>query len=541
MGTSAATTIDTAGWHKLADNLKPETRCFIDGDFVAAEKGGTFETLNPATGDAIAEVARGTAEDIDAAVAAARRAFKSGVWSRMAPRKRMNVLYRYAQRIAEHGREFALLDTLDMGKPISEMINSDVPSAAQTLQFFAETIDKLDGMVTNTASSALHYILRQPLGVVGCIVPWNYPLMMAAWKIAPALAAGNTVVLKPAEQSPLSALLLAQLFIEAGGPPGVLNVVPGLGEEAGRALALHNDVDKIGFTGSVEVGKLMMVYAGQSNMKRVTTECGGKTPQIVLGDVPDLDTAVQYAVDGIYGNQGEVCNAGSRLLVEQKILDEFTERFREKSKAAFAPGDPLDPATTMGPLVTAEHQQRVLGYVEIGKQGWRHPRLRRRCAVGLRARLLRGADAVHRREQRHAHRPGGNLRTRREHPAGARRRRCDCDRERLDLRPRGLDLDIRREHRPPLRARHRSGCGLDQLLRPRGHDVDLGWLQAVGHGARQVLRGAAPPHADQVGVVAPRRRLIAETLSSGFANGGAPPHESAIRWPDRLGGPPKAP
>ena len=192
--------------------------------------------------------------------------------------------------------------------------------------------------------------------------------MMAAWKIAPALAAGNTVVLKPAEQSPLSALLLAQLFIEAGGPPGVLNVVPGLGEEAGRALALHNDVDKIGFTGSVEVGKLMMVYAGQSNMKRVTTECGGKTPQIVLGDVPDLDTAVQYAVDGIYGNQGEVCNAGSRLLVEQKILDEFTERFREKSKAAFAPGDPLDPATTMGPLVTAEHQQRVLGYVEIGKQ-----------------------------------------------------------------------------------------------------------------------------------------------------------------------------
>ena len=171
MGTSAATTIDTAGWHKLADNLKPETRCFIDGDFVAAEKGGTFETLNPATGDAIAEVARGTAEDIDAAVAAARRAFKSGVWSRMAPRKRMNVLYRYAQRIAEHGREFALLDTLDMGKPISEMINSDVPSAAQTLQFFAETIDKLDGMVTNTASSALHYILRQPLGVVGCIVP----------------------------------------------------------------------------------------------------------------------------------------------------------------------------------------------------------------------------------------------------------------------------------------------------------------------------------------------------------------------------------
>jgi gamma-glutamyl-gamma-aminobutyraldehyde dehydrogenase len=368
MNTPAAAEIDTAGWHKLADNLKPETRCFIDGEFVSAKKKGSFETINPATGGVIAEVARGTVEDIDAAVAAARRAFKSGVWSRVAPRKRMNVLYRYSRLIAEHVREFALLDTLDMGKPISDMINSDVPGAASTFQFFAETIDKLDGMVTNTASNALHYILRQPLGVVGCIVPWNYPLMMAAWKIAPALAAGNTVVLKPAEQSPLSALLLAQLFIEAGGPPGVLNVVPGLGEEAGKALALHNDVDKIGFTGSVEIGKLMMVYAGQSNMKRVTTECGGKTPQIVLGDVPDLDTAVQYAVNGIYGNQGEVCNAGSRLLVEQSILEDFTERFREKSKTAFVPGDPLDPATTMGPLVTPEQQQRVLGYVEIGKQ-----------------------------------------------------------------------------------------------------------------------------------------------------------------------------
>ncbi len=361
-------TIDAAGWHKLADDLKPETRCFIDGEFVAAQKGGTFETINPATGDILAEVARGSAEDVDAAVAAARRAFASGVWSRIAPRKRMGVLYRFARLIGDHVRDFALLDTLDMGKPISNMIDSDVPGSVRTIEYFAETIDKLDGMVTNTAPSALHYILRQPLGVVGCIVPWNYPLMMATWKIAPALATGNTVVLKPAEQSPLSALLLAKLFADAGGPPGVFNVVTGLGEEAGKALALHDDVDKIGFTGSVEVGKLMMVYAGQSNMKRVTTECGGKTPQIVLGDVPDLDVAVDYAVSGIYGNQGEVCNAGSRLLVEEKILDEFTERFRKKAKTAFVPGDPLDPATTMGPLVTAEQQQRVLGYVEIGKK-----------------------------------------------------------------------------------------------------------------------------------------------------------------------------
>jgi 4-guanidinobutyraldehyde dehydrogenase / NAD-dependent aldehyde dehydrogenase len=368
MDASVATGIDAAGWHKLAERLKPETRCFIDGEFAAAVKGGTFESINPATGAVLAEVARGTAEDIDAAVASARRAFKSGVWSRMAPRDRMNVLYRYARLIGEHTQEFALLDTLDMGKPISDMINGDVPGAVLTFQYFGETIDKLDGMVTNTASSAFHYILRQPIGVVGCIVPWNYPLLMAAWKIAPALAAGNTVVLKPAEQSPLSALLMGRLFVEAGGPPGVLNVVPGLGEEAGKALALHNDVDKIGFTGSVEVGKLMMVYAGQSNMKRVTTECGGKTPQIVLGDVPDIDTAVEYAVNGIYGNQGEVCNAGSRLLVEEKILEEFTEKFRALAKTAFVPGDPLDPETSMGPLVTSEQQRRVLGYVEIGKQ-----------------------------------------------------------------------------------------------------------------------------------------------------------------------------
>lgn len=368
MESPAETKLDATGWHKLADRLSPESRCFIGGEFVPARSGAVFETLDPATGAVLAEVARGGAEDIDAAVGAARRAFRSGVWSRMAPRDRMQVLYDYGRLIAQNVVEFSLLDSLDMGKPISEMINGDVPGSVQTFQYFAETIDKLDGMVTNTASDALHYILRQPLGVVGCIVPWNYPLMMAAWKIAPALASGNTVVLKPAEQSPLSALLMAKLFVEAGGPPGVLNVVPGFGEEAGKALALHDDVDKIGFTGSVEVGKLMLVYAGQSNMKRVTTECGGKTPQIVLGNTPDLDTAVEYAVSGIYGNQGEVCNAGSRLLVDQAILEEFTAKFREKARTAFVPGDPLDPETTMGPLVTREQQARVLGYVEIGKR-----------------------------------------------------------------------------------------------------------------------------------------------------------------------------
>ena len=250
MNLEQARSLDVKALHKAAAKLKPETRHFIDGKFVSSKKGKTFQTINPATGDVIAEVARGDASDVDAAVKAARKAFKSGAWSRMAPRDRMAVVYKFAKLIEENALEFALLDVTDMGKPISEMLNSDIPGSVMTFQFFGETIDKIEGQVTSTAATEFHYILRQPLGVVACVVPWNYPLMMASWKIAPALAAGNSVILKPAEQSPLSANLLAKLFMEAGGPAGVLNVVHGLGEEAGKALALHNDVDKIGFTGS---------------------------------------------------------------------------------------------------------------------------------------------------------------------------------------------------------------------------------------------------------------------------------------------------
>ena len=368
MNLADAKALDKTRLHLEAGKLRFETRHFIDGAFVDSRSGRKFETVNPANGEVLAAVSAGDETDVDRAVQAARKAFRSGVWSRIAPRERMAVLRRFAQLIGEHALEFALLDTQDMGKPISEMFNIDIPGSITTFEFFSEVSDKLEGMTTNTAPTEFHYILRQPLGVVGCIVPWNYPLMMAAWKIAPALAVGNSVILKPAEQSPLSACLLARLFMEAGGPAGVFNVVQGLGEEAGRALALHMDVDKIGFTGSTEVGKLMLVYAGQSNMKRVTTECGGKTPQIITRDAPDLQVAVHYAVNGIYGNQGEVCNAGSRLLVDRAIHDAFVDAFLEKAKASFAPGDPLDPATTMGPLVTTSQQQRVLEYIEIGKK-----------------------------------------------------------------------------------------------------------------------------------------------------------------------------
>lgn len=356
---------DAKRWHELAAAVKPETRLFIDGKFVDAVDGQRFTTLNPANGKEIAEMVRGNEKDIDLAVKAARRAYKSGVWSRMSPRGRMDVMYKIAKLMEAHADEFALLDCLDMGKSISELTGGDVPFSTLTFQYFAETIDKVEGVVTSTDPSALHMIVREPLGVVACVTPWNYPLMMAAWKVAPALAAGNSVILKPAEQTPLSALLLAKIFAEAGVPDGVFNVVNGFGEDAGKALALHMDVDKIGFTGSTEVGKLMMVYSGQSNMKKVTTECGGKSPQIIMPDA-DIDAAVTYAVNGIFTNQGEVCSAGSRLLVHDSIYDDFVSRFASEAKR-FQPGDPLDPATTMGPLVTREQQKRVLGYIDTAK------------------------------------------------------------------------------------------------------------------------------------------------------------------------------
>jgi 4-(gamma-glutamylamino)butanal dehydrogenase len=355
-------------WHSRAAALRYATGHFIDGEHVDSLAKGRFTATNPATLEPLCEAAAGTGADVDRAVASGRRAFASGAWRRLAPRERLGVLSRFAGLIEANAERFALLDTLTMGKPIRDMLAIDVPSAVQTFTYFAELSDKIDGAVTATAADAFHYILREPLGVVGCIVPWNYPLLMAAWKTAPALAAGNSVVLKPAEQSPLSALLMAELFVEAGGPPGVFNVVNGLGETAGAALALHGDVNKIAFTGSTEVGKLMLVYAGQSNMKRVSLECGGKSPQIFLADLEDLDRAVNYAINGIFGNMGEVCNAGSRLLIDKPIAEAFVARFVELGRTAYRAGDPLDPATNLGPLVTAGHRARVVSYIERGKR-----------------------------------------------------------------------------------------------------------------------------------------------------------------------------
>lgn len=361
---------DLQQWAAVAEKarLKAETRLFIDGDYCDATAGGRFTTINPTNGESLAEMSEGMPEDIDRAVASAKAAYRSGCWSRIAPRERMEILYGFADLIDQHAEELAVLETLDMGKPIGDVIAEDLPAVIETIRFMAEGIDKIEGTVTNTDNDAMHLVIREPLGVVGCISPWNYPLLMATWKIAPALAAGNTVVLKPAEQSPMSCLRLAELFVRAGGPAGVFNVVNGMGETAGKALALHNDVAKISFTGSTEVGKLILQYAGQSNMKRVGLECGGKSPQIFMADLPDLEAAVDAAYNGIFANMGEVCTAGSRLLVERPIYSEFIERFIADGEHAYVPGDPLDPETNMGPLVDRGSQQRVLGMIQSGKE-----------------------------------------------------------------------------------------------------------------------------------------------------------------------------
>ena len=347
-------------WAQAAKRLKIAAGLFIDGALVNAQSGRTMDCINPATGDVIAEVALGEAGDMDAAVASAQAAWKDGRWRKLAPRQRMDIMFKWANLIEQHANELALLETLDMGKPISDVLNIDLPEVLRALRFFAECIDKMEGAVTHTSPTALHLITHEPLGVVGAITPWNYPMLMAMWKLAPVLAAGNCVVLKPSEQAPLSCTRLAQLFVQAGGPPGVFNLVNGTGAQAGQALALHPDVAKITFTGSTAVGKLLMGYAGQSNMKRVALETGGKSPQIFMPDLYDLDAAVERAVGGIYDNAGQVCNAGSRLLVHQSLHDEFVHRFIQRAKSMYACGDPLDPRTTLGPLASRAHQHGVL-------------------------------------------------------------------------------------------------------------------------------------------------------------------------------------
>ena len=347
-------------------DLSIRSQAFVDGAYVDAVSGETFDCVNPATGRTIASVAACDSDDVDRAVRGARAAFESGVWSRIAPKQRKRVLVRLAELIREHRDELALLETLDMGKPIRDSRAVDVPLAAECIAYYGEAIDKMYDEVAPTGPGDVVTIVREPLGVVGAVVPWNFPLLMASWKVGPALATGNSVVLKPAEQSPLTALRFAELAAEAGVPDGVLQVVPGFGETAGQALGRHMDVDLVAFTGSSEVGKLFLRYSGESNMKRLALECGGKSPHIVMQDCGDLDAAAEAAAWGVFYNQGEVCNAGSRLLVHESLKDEFLERVVRISET-IRPGDPLDPETRMGAIVDRTQLERVLGYIEAGR------------------------------------------------------------------------------------------------------------------------------------------------------------------------------
>ena len=358
--------VEPVSWHERARRLEFRTQAFIDGRYLDAASGATFDCVNPASGKLLARVAAGDTEDIDRAVTSARAAFRKGSWADLAPAKRKKVLLRFAELIRERGEELALLETLDMGKPINDSLRIDIPAAARCVQWYAEAIDKVYDQVAPTGPAALALITREPLGVVGAIVPWNYPLLMAAWKFAPVLAAGNSLVLKPSEKSPLTALKVAELAVQAGIPEGVLNVVPGLGQTAGKALALHMDVDCIAFTGSTATGRQIMQYAGQSNLKRVSLECGGKSPNIVLADYPDLDRAATAAAAAIFSNMGEMCSAGSRLLLQEEIKEAVLEKVQALARA-LPPGDPLDPATRLGAIVDETQMKRVLGYIDAGR------------------------------------------------------------------------------------------------------------------------------------------------------------------------------
>lgn len=357
----------TTPWHERAAALRIDGRALVDGKRVEAHAGARFDCHSPVDGRKLAEVARCGETEVDLAVAAARAAFEDRRWAGKAPAERKRVLIRFADLMLEHRDELALLETLDMGKPIRYSRSVDVQLAQNCIRWYGEAIDKLYDQVAPTPEDSLALVTREPVGVVAAIIPWNYPMLMAAWKIGPALAAGNSLVLKPSEKAPLSALRLAELALEAGVPAGVFNVLPGYGDEAGRALGLHMDVDCIAFTGSTRTGKQILQMAGQSNLKRAWTELGGKSANIVCADCPDLDAAVSAAIGSIYFNQGESCNAPSRLFVEASIKDAFLDKALAMLPQ-FAPGDPLSEDTVMGAIVDAIQMQTVLGYIASGRE-----------------------------------------------------------------------------------------------------------------------------------------------------------------------------
>ena len=366
MTSTEATPATLQDWNRHADALRPRDGIFIDGAFRAARSGATFDSIDPSTGRVLAAVASGQAEDVDAAVTSARRSFDGGDWSHASISERKRVLLRLAQLINDNSVELALLDSMDMGKLVTEAHTVDVPSGAGLFAYYGEALDKINGEIAPTEPGNLALVTREPLGVVGAVTPWNFPLDLAIWKVAPALAAGNSVVLKPSERAPLSSLRLAELASEAGLPDGVLNVVPGFGDSAGAALGLHPEVDVLAFTGSTATGRRFLRYASESNLKQVWLECGGKSPNVVFADA-DLDKAIDMAAFGAFYNQGAVCSSNSRLLVHKSIAEQFVAELVERA-AAMLPGNPLDPAATQGAIVDEAHTAHILGFIERARE-----------------------------------------------------------------------------------------------------------------------------------------------------------------------------
>jgi 4-(gamma-glutamylamino)butanal dehydrogenase len=339
------------------------TRAFINGDFVDAADGATFDTLAPASGEVVAKVAACSAADVDRAVAAARAAYDDGRWSQLAPSERKAVLLRLAELIESHADELAAIESADAGKPISDCRTFDLPDVLNTIRWYAEAIDKVFGKVSPTGPGHLGLIVREPVGVVGAVLPWNFPAAMLAWKIGPALAAGNSVVVKPPELASLSTLRIAELATEAGIPDGVFNVVPGIGEVTGRAVGLHRDIDMVTFTGSTEVGREFLRYAADSNLKNIVLECGGKSPQIVMADCRDqLDLIAADLAQAAFWNAGQNCSAGSRILADASIKDDLVAKLAQQA-GDLVVGDPSDEATVMGPLIEPDAMDRVLRYI----------------------------------------------------------------------------------------------------------------------------------------------------------------------------------
>ncbi|WP_282606424.1 aldehyde dehydrogenase [Pelagibius sp. Alg239-R121] len=358
-------TLSHSEFKAIAGRLIPNGQAFIDGKFCDAADGEKFDTTNPATGQVLASVAHCKTADVDRAVAAARRVFNAGTWSRAEPEVRKEVLLKIAALVREHTHELAVLESLDTGKTINDCLDEIGGEVPNFFQWYAELADKTFGKIAPTGPGAMALITKEPAGIAGAVLPWNFPLVMAAWKIAPSLAVGCSAVIKPAEQTPLSTIRLAELMQEAGVPDGVINIVPGFGETAGKAIGLHNDIDTVSFTGSTEVGRMFMRYSGDSNLKGVGLEMGGKSPFVVLEDAVLNDELIEHAAMSAFWNGGQNCSANMRQLIARPLVEEFTGRIIDRVKS-FRLGDPLDPATDIGSMITKDHKDMVMSYIQSG-------------------------------------------------------------------------------------------------------------------------------------------------------------------------------